>query len=146
MIANDKATSVKKKATTGNGRKAARKKAKKTPITIERRYTVPGIHPYDGISWERRDAVITNEDGEVIFEQHGVEIPASWSQLATNVVVSKYFKGAVDRPGRETSAREIVDRVVRTLRGWGESDGILATPEDGDLHRGLFFTTPSSPS
>jgi ribonucleoside-diphosphate reductase alpha chain len=129
VIANEKAGGLKKK-TTGNGRKTGRKPRARVPIEIERRYTVPGVHPYDGITWETRSAVIANEDGEVIFEQNDVEVPAFWSQLATNVVVSKYFKGAVDRPGRESSAREIVDRVVRTLRVWGTKDGVLATEDD----------------
>jgi ribonucleoside-diphosphate reductase alpha chain len=134
VIANQKTGTTKVKTTNRNGRKPAtsRRNSKRKPIRIERRFTVPGIHPYEGITWETRSAVITNESGEVIFEQNNVEIPSAWTQLATNVVVSKYFKGAVDRPGREHSVRQIVDRVVKTIKGWGVEDGNLATPADAE--------------
>ena len=74
-------------------------------LTFERRWTWPGVHPYDEISWEIRTAAIGNESGKLVFEQKDVEVPASWSQLATNVVVSKYFRGHLGTPERETSVR-----------------------------------------
>ena len=71
-------------------------------LTFERRWTRPGVHPYDEIAWEIRTAAIGNESGKLVFEQKDVEVPASWSQLATNVVVSKYFRGHLGTPERET--------------------------------------------
>jgi ribonucleoside-diphosphate reductase alpha chain len=84
------------------------------------------------VAWERRSAVISDEKGKVVFEQHEVEIPAAWSQLATNVVVSKYFRGALGSPQRETSVRQMIGRVVNTIRGWGESQGYFATGADAE--------------
>ena len=74
-------------------------------LTFERRWTTPGIHPYDEIAWEYRTAGIANESGKSVFEQKDVEVPDFWSQLATNVVVSKYFRGHLNTPERETSVR-----------------------------------------
>ncbi|HVA86938.1 MAG TPA: hypothetical protein VNF73_11565, partial [Candidatus Saccharimonadales bacterium] len=76
-------------------------------LTFERRWTRPGVHPYDEIAWEIRTASIGNESGKTVFEQKDVEVPAFWSQLATNVVVSKYFRGHVGTPERETSVRQL---------------------------------------
>src|SRR5262245_9739159 len=70
-------------------------------ITIERRYTRPGVHPYDTVEWDTREAAITNEHGQVVFEQKDLEFPKSWSALATNVVSSKYFRGQIGTPERE---------------------------------------------
>lgn len=80
-------------------------------LTFGRFFTKQGVHPFDEIEWELRTAVITNEKGEKIFEQKNVEIPKSWSMTATNVVVSKYFHGLIGTPDRETSVRQIVDRL-----------------------------------
>ncbi len=102
-------------------------------LKFERYFTRPDVHPYDENEWERRTASILNDRGEVVFEQKNVEAPASWSQLATNVVVSKYFKGGVDQPNRETSVRQLVDRVVKTATGWGEVDGYFADAESRDV-------------
>ncbi len=99
-------------------------------LRFERRFTRPGIHPYDEIEWEIRDAVIGNEKGAVIFEQRGVETPKFWSQTATNVVVSKYFRGQLDTPGRETSVRQLIGRVVDTIAEWGRQGGYFATLAD----------------
>ena len=82
--------------------------------------------------WDLRTAAIKGEGGEVLFEQTDCEIPATWSQLATNVVVSKYFYGEVDTPERETSVRQLIHRVSRTIADWGIEDGYFATPEDGE--------------
>jgi ribonucleoside-diphosphate reductase alpha chain len=99
-------------------------------LTFERRWTTPGIHPYDEITWERRDASIGNESGKSVFEQKDVEVPNFWSQLATNVVVSKYFRGHLNTPERETSVRQLIDRVVNTIAAWAETQRYFATDED----------------
>lgn len=104
-------------------------------IPFSRRFTRPGVDPFDEVEWELRDAVITNERGEVVFEQKGVEFPKFWSQTATNVVVSKYFRGALGSPEREHSVRQMIGRVVDTLTRWGEEDGYFATVSDRDTFR-----------
>jgi len=104
----------------------------KSGLKFDRYFTPPGGHAYDMIEWERRTAAITSEKGQVIFEQKDVEVPRSWSQLAINVVAQKYFRGAPGSPERETSVRQIVDRVVDTLKRWGVEGGYFATDEDAD--------------
>jgi ribonucleoside-diphosphate reductase alpha chain len=99
-------------------------------LPFHRRFTRPGEDPYATVTWTKRDAVITNEKGEVIFRQEGVEVPESWSQMATNVVVSKYFRGALGTPQRERSVRQLVARVAETITRWGRQDGYFATEED----------------
>ena len=99
-------------------------------LTFERRWTTPGVHPYDEIDWEMRTAAIGNESGKLVFEQKDVEVPAFWSQLATNVVVSKYFRGHVGTPERETSVRQLIDRVVNTIAAWAETQRYFASDED----------------
>jgi ribonucleoside-diphosphate reductase alpha chain len=105
----------------------------KTPVkglTFERRWTTPGIHPYDEITWEYRTAGISSETGKSVFEQKDVEVPDFWSQLATNVVVSKYFRGHLGTPERETSVRQLIDRVVNTITAWAETQHYFATDAD----------------
>jgi ribonucleotide reductase alpha subunit len=115
--------------TGGNGGRSATKGLK-----VERIFTTPGVHPYDEVSWERRDVVMTNwRDGAVIFEQKGVEFPDFWSVNATNIVTTKYFRGAVGTPQREWSLKQLVDRVVQTYRRAGEDNGYFATPEDAEI-------------
>src|SRR5215471_16757083 len=87
-------------------------------LTFERRWTSPGVHPYDEINWELRTAGISSETGKSVFEQKDVEVPDFWSQLATNVVVSKYFRGHLGTPERETSVKQLIDRVVNTITAW----------------------------
>ena len=99
-------------------------------LTFERRWTRPGVHPYDEIRWETRTAAIGNESGKLVFEQKDVEVPEFWSQLATNVVVSKYFRGHLNTPDRETSVRQLIDRVVNTIAAWAETQRYFATDED----------------
>jgi hypothetical protein len=99
-------------------------------LTFERRFTRPDKHPYDEIAWEFRNANIASETGKTVFEQADVEVPVAWSQLATNVVVSKYFRGHVGTPERETSVRQLIDRVVNTISGWAETQHYFATPDD----------------
>ena len=99
-------------------------------LTFERRWTSPGVHPYDEVQWELRDASITNESGVAVFEQKDVEVPEFWSQLATNVVVSKYFRGHIGTPGRERSVKQLIDRVVNTITSWAATQRYFATDED----------------
>ncbi|MGH2467760.1 MAG: vitamin B12-dependent ribonucleotide reductase, partial [Candidatus Limnocylindrales bacterium] len=99
-------------------------------LTWERRWTRPGVHPYDEIAWELRAAEIKNEAGGTVFEQRDVEVPAFWSQLATNVVVSKYFRGHVGTPEREHSVRQLIDRVVTTIAAWAATQRYFRTDED----------------
>jgi len=101
-------------------------------LTFTPYFTTPGVHPYDVLEWERRDAVIYNEKGDVIFKQEQVEVPASWTQLATDIAASKYFrKAGVSDVESEDSVRQLVTRVARTLRRVGEEfGGYFATPED----------------
>ena len=84
-------------------------------LKIERHFTRAGVDPYDEIEWEQRAASITNEKGKVVFEQNNVEIPKAWSLMATNVVVSKYFRGPLGSPQREHSVRQMIGRVVDTI-------------------------------
>src|SRR5487761_1601961 len=98
-----------------NGNHKGAQSGKVPGLRFERFFTPPGSHAFDLIEWERRTAGITGEKGQVIFEQKDVEVPRSWSQLAINVVAQKYFRGGADTPERETSVRQIIDRVVDTL-------------------------------
>ncbi len=102
-------------------------------LTLNRLFTTGTRHPFDELTWERRSAVITNEKGEKVFEQKDVEAPATWSQMATTVVVSKYFNGKLGTPNRETSVRQLIDRVARTIRKWGERGGYFATLDDANI-------------
>ena len=88
-------------------------------LQFERLFTTAGVDPFDEIEWETRDARISNEKGDVIFEQVGVEVPKAWSQTATNVVVSKYFRGQLGAPERESSVRQLIGRVTDTMTAWG---------------------------
>ena len=103
-------------------------------VKFRRAFTKPGVHPYDAIKWEKRTSKISNPDGSTVFEMKDVEVPASWSQLATDIIVSKYFrKAGVPGTGHETSARQTVTRVARTLRvAGGQFGGYFATPEDAE--------------
>jgi ribonucleoside-diphosphate reductase alpha chain len=102
----------------------------KTGLKIGRYFTRAGVNPYDEIEWELRSASINNEKGKVVFEQSNVEIPKAWSYMATQVVVSKYFRGLLGTPQRETSVRQMIGRVVNTITGWGRKDGYFAAEED----------------
>lgn len=103
-------------------------------LQVERVWTTEGIHPYDEVTWERRDVVMTNwRDGSINFEQRGVEFPQEWSVNAANIVTTKYFRGAVGTPEREWSLRQLIDRVVATYRTAGEEHGYFATPADAEI-------------
>jgi len=99
-------------------------------IDFPRFFTLPGVDPFDEVTWELRAAVIGNERGEVVFEQRDVEIPSFWSQQATNIVVSKYFRGQIGTPERERSVKQLIGRVVDTITGWGQKDGYFASETD----------------
>src|SRR6266704_391244 len=117
------------------GPKATRKETKGGGIGVDRFFTRSGVDVYDTCEWETRGAVITSERGEVVFEQKDVEVPKFWSQMATNVVVSKYFRGHIGTPDRESSVRQLIGRVVRTITGWGREGGYFASEADGDTFR-----------
>ncbi len=102
-------------------------------ITVERYFTKDGVHPYDAIVWEKRTAAITNEKGKMVFEQRDIDVPASWSQTATNIVAQKYFRGKVGTPERESSMKQLIDRVAKTMANWGRKDGYFQTAKDAQI-------------
>jgi len=99
-------------------------------LRIERYFTRPGADPFEEIEWELRSAVITNEKGEIVFEQKEVEVPKFWSQTATNVVASKYFRGTLGTAARERSVKQLIGRVVRTIGAWGRGQGYFDSESD----------------
>jgi ribonucleoside-diphosphate reductase alpha chain len=134
-------------------RSSARKSPRGKGITVERIYTTPGVHPYDEVTWERRDVVQTNwKSGETIFEQRGVEFPDFWSVNAGAIVTTKYFRGALGTPAREWSLRQLIDRVVLTYAKAGKEHGYFGSEEDAEvfeheltyalLHQVFSFNSP----
>ncbi len=101
-------------------------------LRVESVFASVGEHPFEQVSWEKRSAVITDEAGQIVFEQKNVEVPAEWSQTATKVVVSKYFYGENGTDARETSVRQLVHRVTRTITDWGREDGVFASEDDAE--------------
>ncbi len=99
-------------------------------LEYERFFSAEGVDPFDEVEWDLRSAVIGSEKGEVVFEQRDVEIPRSWSQQATNIVVSKYFRGQIGTPERERSVKQLIGRVVETITAWAEKQQYFATDED----------------
>ncbi|PXY19566.1 vitamin B12-dependent ribonucleotide reductase [Prauserella muralis] len=147
--------------TVGVGAEASGKAARKRQgganarkgLRVERVYTTAGVHPYDEVSWEKRDVVMTNwRDGTVNFEQRGVEFPDFWSVNATNIVTSKYFRGAAGSPQREHSLKQLIDRVVKSYVKAGTDNGYFASPADAEvfeheltwmlLHQVFSFNSP----
>ncbi|MFC4945625.1 adenosylcobalamin-dependent ribonucleoside-diphosphate reductase [Pseudonocardia sp. GCM10023141] len=139
--------------TSGRGKKPAAKPARVPGLTVERIHTTAGVHPYDEVTWERRDVIMTNwRDGTVNFEQRGVEFPDFWSINATNIVTSKYFRGAVGSATRESSLRALIDRVVTVYHRAGVEHGYFATDADAEvfaheltwmlLHQVFSFNSP----
>ncbi len=122
---------------TVNGPASAKKPMRKGAaqgLKIERIFSTDGVHPYDEITWERRDVVQTNwKTGETVFEQRGVEFPDFWSVNASTIVTTKYFRGAVGTEARETSLRQLIDRVVKTYTKAGVDHGYFATDTDAEL-------------
>jgi ribonucleoside-diphosphate reductase alpha chain len=118
-------------ATTRKGKAA---QAGRNRLSMPRIHTTPGVHPYDQVTWERRDVMMTNwRDGTVNFEQHGVEFPDFWSVNAANIVTTKYFRGAVGSSQREWSLKQLVDRVVGVYTETGRKHGYFATEEDAQI-------------
>jgi len=121
-------------------------------LSVKRRWTTEGVHPFQTVTWEKRTASIGNEKGETVFEQTDVEMPTNWSQMATNVVVSKYFRGPLGTPRRETSLRQVIGRVCDTITAWGREGGYFATEADIEafnheltylvLHQKMAFNSP----
>ncbi|MHC4821228.1 MAG: vitamin B12-dependent ribonucleotide reductase, partial [Planctomycetota bacterium] len=105
--AASKGSSARKSRKKSSSRRNSRRSKRSSKLRYERVFSRAGTHPFDEIRWEMRSASITSDTGKVIFEQTDVEGPAAWSQLATNVVVSKYFRGAVGQPDRETSVKQL---------------------------------------
>jgi ribonucleotide reductase alpha subunit len=119
---------------TVNGPAAKRSGRKTEGLRMQRVFSTAGTHPYDEVTWERRDVVQTNwKTGEAVFEQRGVEFPDFWSVNASTIVTTKYFRGALGTEARETSLRQLVDRVVKTYRAAGEEHGYFATAEDAEV-------------
>src|SRR5512144_1391270 len=100
-------------------------------LTVERRHTTPGVHPFDEVEWELRDAII-GDPSNPAFEQRGVEFPKTWSQNATNIVAQKYFRGRLGSPERESSVKQMIGRVVTTVGGWGREGGYFATEGEAE--------------
>ena len=116
------------------GNRSSRSKAGAKGVKIERIYTTPGVHPYDQVTWEKRDVVQQNwKTGETIFEQRGVEFPDFWSINASTIVTTKYFRGAVGTSSREVSLKQLIDRVVLTYVAAGKSNGYFASPDDAEI-------------
>ncbi|MFI5587039.1 vitamin B12-dependent ribonucleotide reductase [Amycolatopsis sp. NPDC051758] len=119
---------------TGAGTATGKKSKAGRGLTARRVFTTEGRHPYDQVTWEQRDVVMTNwRDGSVNFEQRGVEFPSSWSVNATNIVTSKYFRGAVGSPQRERSLKQLIDRVVHSYVKAAGDHGYFATPQDLEI-------------
>jgi ribonucleoside-diphosphate reductase alpha chain len=108
------------------------KNSEKKSLRVERVFSDPKINPFDQIDWDKRTAEITDDANKVIFKQENVEVPKAWSVLATKVVVSKYFYGEQNTPERETSVRQLIHRVTRTIADWGVRDGYFSK-EDGEV-------------
>ncbi len=105
-------------------------------IGLNRLFTTPGDHPYDQVAWERRDARISNwKDGTVAFEQRDVEFPVGWSLNATNIVAQKYFRGTIGTTERETSLRQVIDRVADTITQWGQQGGYFVDDAEAETFR-----------
>jgi ribonucleoside-diphosphate reductase alpha chain len=111
------------------GRKAPEKTTTVPGLEFPRYFTLPGVDPFDEVEWEVRAAVIGNEKGKVVFEQRDVEIPKFWSQQATNIVVSKYFRGQLGSPERERSVRQLIGRVVDTITSWARDQHYFASED-----------------
>ncbi|MHB8680919.1 MAG: vitamin B12-dependent ribonucleotide reductase [Acidimicrobiales bacterium] len=108
----------------------------RTAIGIRRHFTTEGVHPYDEVVWERRDSRITDyRDGSVAFEQLGVEVPAGWSLNATNILAQKYFRGTPGTAERETSLKQVADRIVDTIAAWGVKDGYFVDDAEAEAFR-----------
>ncbi len=118
---------------TTNSAASERKKQPAPGLSFRRHFTKGNVSPYDEVEWELRTALITDAQGNVIFEQKDVEVPKDWSMTATNIVASKYLHGRTGSPERERSARQLIGRVAETIRDWGLAQGYFRTPVDGNV-------------
>ena len=133
-------------------KQADAKETDRRGLRFTRFFTADGVHPYDAVEWEQRDAVILNAEGETVFEQNAVEFPTFWSQRATNIVASKYFHGQLGTPERESSLKQLIGRVVGTMAQWGIDGDYFATAKDAEifsdelthllLHQMVAFNSP----
>jgi len=128
-------TSAERPNLAANAPAASSPRRNRNGLSWKRYFSRPGVPSFDEVEWETRSASITNEKGEVVFEQHDVEIPRTWSQVATNVVVSKYFRGVLGTPERERSVKQLIGRVTRTIHGWAVKQGYFATAEAAETFR-----------
>ncbi|MGI8987291.1 MAG: vitamin B12-dependent ribonucleotide reductase, partial [Nocardioidaceae bacterium] len=137
----------------GSGGGARAKKTANKGLVHERVYTTPGVHPYDEVTWERRDVFQQNwKTGETVFEQRGVEFPDFWSVNASTIVTTKYFRGAVGADNREQSLKQLIDRVVLTYVKAGKEHGYFADDDAAEvfeheltamlLHQVFSFNSP----
>ncbi len=125
---------------------------RKGGLRFPRMFTRAGSNPFDEVEWDLRTAIISNETGQVVFEQRDVEFPKFWTQMATNVVASKYFRGQMGAPDRERSVKQLIGRVVHTIAGWGRKQGYFASETDSQafedeltyllLHQKASFNSP----
>ena len=126
MTETTRATNGRSDKRNGRGRSSA--------LRLEPVFSTPGVHPYDEVTWERRDVVQTNwKTGATVFEQRGVEFPVTWSLNASTIVTTKYFRGAVGTDAREWSLKQLIDRVVKTYRKAGEDFGYFASAASGKI-------------
>src|SRR6188474_2781185 len=100
-------------------------------VGLQRKFTEAGVHPFDAIEWEIRDAII-GDPANPAFEQRGVEFPLTWSQNATNIVAQKYFRGQMGSAERESSVKQMIGRVAGTIAAWGREGGYFASDEDAE--------------
>src|SRR5580658_5213463 len=125
-------TAGRRRAPAVSASRGVKNKAAKTFMPIARVFSDAKVKPFDQIEWEKRTAEITDDAGKVIFKQENVEVPKSWSVLATKVVVSKYFYGEQNTSERETSVRQLIHRISRTIADWGIADGYFSKA-DGEI-------------
>ncbi len=131
-------SSLSKTQTSARRGKTRPAKKKSTALRFERVFSDAKVKPFDQIEWEKRTAEITDDSGKVIFKQENVEVPKCWCALATKIAVSKYFYGDIangtdpHKGGRETSVRQLVHRVTRTIADWGIADGYFANAETAE--------------
>src|SRR5215470_17718782 len=131
-IASAPARARRRRGLHASKRRVASGASPRSALSIPRIFSDAKVSPFDQVEWEKRTAEITDDAGKVIFKQENVEVPKSWSVLATKVVVSKYFYGEQNTPERETSARQLIHRVTRTIADWGVRDGYFSK-EDGEV-------------
>ena len=112
------------------------KQSQRNPIRFETYFTEPGVHPFEKIEWEERSAEIKDwKTGKVSFRQDNLEFPAFWSQRATDIVASKYFRGQMNTPARESSVRQLIGRITDTIASWGEELKFFSSPQDAQTFK-----------